>query len=136
MTSPPPTSPIPDPDGTTQPEGGRPSLVDWPAFEDEYDGDLAVVERLVATVIRTRSLDPDKLRAAAASADADTIRFVAHGLKTVGGLIKCRRLAATAKAAELAARDRSGEAPGLAIGLADTLARMLSELSARFPAVG
>ena len=136
MTPPPPTSPFPDPDGTAPRGGGRPPLVDWPAFEDEYDGELAVVERLVSTVIRTRSGDPGKLRAAAASADADTIRFVAHGLKTVGGLIKCRQLADEAKRVEVAARDLSAGAPALALELADTLARMLSELGARFPAAG
>ncbi len=110
-----------------------PPLVDWPAFEDEYDRQQPVVERLVSTVLQSRSGYPDKLRAAAASGDVGTIRFVAHGLKTVGGLIKCQRLRDVARSAEQAARDGAPGAPALAVELAETLALTLAELGARFP---
>ncbi len=111
-------------------------LVDWQAFEDEYDRQERVVDQLVSTVIRSRSGDPDKLRIAAGSGDVATIGFVAHGLKTVGGLIKCQRLRDVARHAERAALEGTGDVGALALELAETLDRMLSELKARVASVG
>ncbi|HEX7579539.1 MAG TPA: Hpt domain-containing protein [Thermoanaerobaculia bacterium] len=109
-------------------------LVDWQAFEDEYDRQQNVVERLVSTVIRTRSGDLARLRAAAGSGDIQTIGFVAHGLKTVGGLIKCQRLGDLARRTERAAVEGTGDVSVLAVDLAETLDRLLAELKTRVAA--
>ena len=109
-------------------------FIDWPAFEDDYDGQRSVVLQLLSTVIRTRSGDPDRLRAAAESGDVKTIRFLAHGLKTIGALIKCPALRDAARSAESAAAAGRSDAPALALELAGTLDRMLGELRARLAA--
>ena len=106
-------------------------FIDWPAFEDDYDGQRSVVLQLLSTVIRTRSGDPDRLRAAAESGDVKTIRFLAHGLKTVGGLIRCRRVQEAARRAENAAAEGKDDAASLAADLAGALDLMLSEVRAR-----
>jgi HPt (histidine-containing phosphotransfer) domain-containing protein len=110
------------------------SLVDWPAFESEYDGQPGVVEKLVSTVLRTRSGDPERLRGAAEAGDLKTIGFLAHGLKTIGGLMKCSRLRDQARSTESAAAEVSVGAPPLAHELAGTLEQMLAELKSRLAA--
>jgi hypothetical protein len=122
--------PTPPPSGPPSGTEGAP-LVDWPAFLEEYDGQLPVVEKLVQTVLRTRGADPAKLRTAADTGDVATVRFLAHGLKTVGGLIKCASLRDAARAVENAAAGAAPEAPALARSLADLLDRMLAELAPR-----
>lgn len=141
---PPDRTRVTEPDDSAQPVDAAPDcssssyspLIDWQAFEDEYDRQQNVVERLVSTVIRTRSGDPARLRAAAGSGDTRTIGFLAHGLKTVGGLIKCQRLGDLARSTELAAVEGTGDVGVLAVDLAETLDRMLAELKTRVAAAG
>ena len=122
----PPDSPPPDPAAAP--------FIDWPAFEEDYGGQRAVVEQLLSTVIRTRSGDPDRLRAAAESGDVKTIHFLAHGLKTIGGLIKCRRVQDAARSAEHAATEGAADAAACAVELAGALDLMLEELRNRLAA--
>ena len=129
-----PPAPARQPAGLPGGDVAHVPLIDWPAFEEEYDGAQSVVEKLVQTVTSTRSEDPERLRIAAEAGDAGTIRFLAHGLKTIGALIKCPALRDAARSAESAAAAGRSDAPALALELAGTLDRMLGELRARLAA--
>ena len=107
-----------------------PGQIDWPALLERYSGRLNFIEKLAAMALESHGDTAAKLRAAAASDDLDTLRFLDHKLKSVGGNFAALPLATLANETEAATKLGSNEASHLAGKLAGELATALELLLA------
>ena len=117
--------------------GNEPSgLIDWPALSARFNNRQTFIDKLVATAVASHGDTPAKLRQAATAHDLDTLAFIAHSLKGVGGNLEAPRLYELAKQTEASARAGADDAIRLATELAETVAAMLMELADKTPARG
>ncbi len=105
-------------------------LIDWPALLRRFNGRKTFIDKLSATVQANHADSPAKLRAAVQSKELDTLAFVAHSLKGMGGNLQAHRLWELAKETEDAARAGQDAAFKLGADLADVMDSLLAELSA------
>ena len=96
----------------------------WPRFS----GRRAFVQRLAGITIKNDAETPQRLRALAATGDAQALAFVAHGLKGVAGNLMAQSVYDLALATERAAREESPDQARLAHDLAAATERLLAEL--------
>lgn len=107
------------------------ALIDWAGLLRRCNGRDSTVDKLVATVRDAYADTPARLRKAAARSDMESLGFIAHALKGMGGNLEARRLIDLASATEEAARSGRESASALAGELADLLERLNAELAHR-----
>ncbi|MEW6514255.1 MAG: response regulator [Pseudomonadota bacterium] len=105
--------------------------VDWAALSLRFKGREKFIARLVESALETNADMPSQLRAAIAANDRQTLQFIAHKLKTLGGNFEANELRQLALDSESALNTDSPEALALCGRLADALTRFLHDLAAR-----
>ncbi|MBI5937422.1 MAG: PAS domain S-box protein [Betaproteobacteria bacterium] len=126
----------PPPAAPPAPGNESSGLIDWPALSARFNNRQTFIDKLAATAVASHGDTPAKLRQAATAHDLDTLAFIAHGLKGVGGNLEAPRLYELAKQTEVSARAGADDAIRLATELAETVAAMLMELADKTPARG
>jgi len=108
-------------------EGG--ALIDQRKLLARYQYRQSFIDKLLATVISSHTGSPAKLRAAAAAGDTETIRFMAHALKGIGGSIEAASLVEQARVTEDCAKSGADEAGQQALKLATITEDVLRQLA-------
>lgn len=104
------------------------SIIDRDKLLARYHHRQSFIDKLLATILASHAESPLKLRAAAADGDAETIRFVAHALKGIGGSIESMPLIVQAVATESSAKAGAADAVQQALLLADLTDSVLALL--------
>ncbi len=89
----------------------------------------ALIAALVPRFLANRAADVDRIRAALAGADFETIRAVGHGMKGAGGGYGFAEISRLGAAIEVAAQRRDAAA---ASGLAADLEKYLGRIEIKF----
>jgi len=111
-------------------EAARRAGLDWDTALRRVDGDPATLCKMLRTFRRDGAAYPKALTDAAASGQHGRVRFLAHALRSSTayiGAMELSRLAARVDEAARSAHPQQGD--GLAVELADGLARLLERLS-------
>jgi HPt (histidine-containing phosphotransfer) domain-containing protein len=105
--------------------------VDWTAFEARYQGRAWMIERLIATALRSHKDTASKVRSAAAARDFGTLAFLAHALKGLAENFAVASLAGQAGETEELAQLENDEAIARAERLAELVDKLTLALAAR-----
>ena len=117
--------------GAIQPPPVATCLVDWPALLAQYSGREAFVAKLANMALTGQRDVPAKLRDAAEHGDMESLAFVAHALKGIGGNLMAHGVRTLAARTERAAREKEPQATELAAELAGQVDALLVELTER-----
>ena len=116
---------------TTPPVRTDPTVIDWEALLACFNGRQDFIDKLVATTLTANAGKAEALRQAALKQDFQTLAFVAHGFKGLGGNLKAQRVHELGAQTETAARTGSAEALPLAERLAVAVEGLLDALMAK-----
>ncbi|MEW5769098.1 MAG: Hpt domain-containing protein [Pseudomonadota bacterium] len=105
--------------------------IDWRALLAQFQDREAFVRKLADSVLVAHAETPARLRAAAASGDHETLAFLAHTLKGVGGNMKAAHVQTLATQTERDARTGHADTGASAAHLAEAVDAMLAALKAR-----
>jgi CheY-like chemotaxis protein/HPt (histidine-containing phosphotransfer) domain-containing protein len=109
---------------------GEDSQIDWIALSKRFDGRETFIKKLLTAMLDDhQQVSVETLRSAINTHDYDTIRFVAHGLKALGGTLEAQRFYALAQQTELAAKNGQPESVQLARDLIHCLDQLLNEIT-------
>lgn len=104
------------------------ALIDWPALRERFGDREDFIRKLAAAVLANHGETPARLRAAAALGDMQTLAFLAHTLKGVGGNMAARRVHELGAQAEASARQGRPDTAEWAGRLADAVQALLDAL--------
>jgi HPt (histidine-containing phosphotransfer) domain-containing protein len=107
---------------------GVSSIIDRDKLLARYHHRQSFIDKLLATILSSHTDSPVKLREAAANGDVETIRFIAHALKGIGGSIESAPLIVQAVATESSAKAGAADAIQQALLLADLTDSVLALL--------
>ena len=128
-TKAPAAAPAPTPrPATDRTAAATTTMVDWARLERRHAKRPDFLKKLLGMTLDSQSGASTRIRAAAAAGDLDRLAFLAHGLKSTGGLLFAGELQAQAAAVEAAIRAASPGAAAYAGQLAATLDAMLAEV--------
>lgn len=103
-------------------------LIDWAALSARYKQRQAFIDKLLAVTLESHADSAEKLRAAVQAADWETVRFIAHALKGIGGNIEAAPLRALAAQTEQSAQHADAATAAQAAQLADGTDALLALL--------
>jgi signal transduction histidine kinase/DNA-binding NarL/FixJ family response regulator/HPt (histidine-containing phosphotransfer) domain-containing protein len=119
------TAALPPAPAASAPEGP----IDWPALLGRFNGRAAFVMKLAVSVGEHHADTAAELRTAAKNSDRETLIFMAHSLKGIGGNLEARGLNQLARNLEAALRAGEEIEPARVEELAGALEAVLAELA-------
>ncbi len=101
--------------------------IDWPQLELRFGGRQDFIDKLLRSTLEHYRDAPHTLELCIFNEDLEGIGRIAHGLKSTGGNLMARRLAAVAQQADAAVRRQDGTTFALARELRSALLAVLDE---------
>ncbi|MBI5922409.1 MAG: PAS domain-containing protein [Betaproteobacteria bacterium] len=120
-------------DPTSRPEAApsESPLIDWEALSQRYSNRQDFINRLFLSSLETHGGTPQKLRDAAGLGDHETVRSLAHALKSIAGNLLALGLNELASRTEQSASQKADDYAALAEQLAVQTGELMDRLRTR-----
>jgi signal transduction histidine kinase/DNA-binding response OmpR family regulator len=106
-------------------------LIDWEALSQRYNNRQDFISKLFISSLKTHGDSPQRLRDAARKGDHETVRSLAHALKSITGNLVADGLASLAEQAEKSAANKADDFTKLAEELALQTGELMNQLRIR-----
>ncbi|MFA7280892.1 MAG: ATP-binding protein [Sterolibacterium sp.] len=116
---------------SSEPSASDLPLIEWEALSQRYNNRQDFISKLFISSLETHGNSPQRLRDAARKGDHETVRSLAHALKSIAGNLVAVSLSSLAKQAEQSAADKAADFAKLAEELALQTGELMNQLRIR-----